>query len=72
MALCSADGRLYAAGGEDGNHRVLASMEMYDPDANVWTRVASMRQARRNLALAQLKPGILMAVGMIRREKGGD
>lgn len=62
LALCAEGGRLFAAGGEDAEHRVLSSVEMYDPAANTWTQVASLKQARRSFALTTLKPGHLLAV----------
>jgi N-acetylneuraminic acid mutarotase len=71
LALCAEGGRLYAAGGEDGEHRALSSVEMYDSEANTWTQVASLRQARRSFALTTLKSGHLLAVRGRRRPKRG-
>ena len=41
MALITCNNRLYAIGGYDGNAN-LSSVEMYDPDKDQWTMVASM------------------------------
>ena len=42
------NGFIYAVGGYDGNSRqCLSSVEAYDPDKDVWTRITDM-SARRS------------------------
>ena len=53
---------LYAVGGTDSNGTVLASVERYDPTANVWASMTSMGTARYLLGVAALG-GLLYAVG---------
>ena len=53
---------LYAVGGTDSNGTVLASVERYDPTANVWASMTSMGTARHLLGVAALG-GLLYAVG---------
>ncbi|MBO4122178.1 putative Ig domain-containing protein [Cupriavidus gilardii] len=56
-----ADGRVLVAGG--GNSVRLASAEIYNPDANVWTVAASMSVARSAGAATLLLDGSVLMVG---------
>ena len=54
---------IYAVGGYDGNSRqCLSSVEIYDPDKDVWTPVADMG-ARRSGAGVGVLHGMLYAIG---------
>lgn len=53
-----ADGRVLLAGGSS-----LATAEIYNPDANVWTDAASMLTARRASAATLLPDGSVLVVG---------
>ena len=56
---CSAaviDGKLYVAGGENGlgimrSHKVLSTVERYDPSADSWEVVPEMTVGREGLEL---------------------
>lgn len=43
----AAEGLLYAVGGHDGP-LVRKSVEVYNPELNIWTQVADMHYCRRN------------------------
>ena len=51
----------YAAGGNDGN-RQLSSVEVFDPQTNVWTPLAPMSTKRSHFAMAAVQ-GKLYAAG---------
>ena len=54
---------IYAVGGYDGNSRqCLSSVEIYDPDKDMWTSVADMG-ARRSGAGVGVLHGMLYAIG---------
>ena len=54
---------IYAVGGYDGHSRqCLSSVEIYDPDKDVWTAVADM-SARRSGAGVGVLGGVLYAIG---------
>ena len=38
--------QMYAVGGRDVGHNILATVECYNPATNVWTAVAQMTTAR--------------------------
>ena len=43
----AAEGLLYAVGGHDGP-LVRKSVEVYNPELNIWTQVVDMHYCRRN------------------------
>ena len=46
------DGEIYVIGGYDNiTSKYLKTVEKFSPDANKWTKVASMREARRSPGL---------------------
>ena len=49
FAMMAVQGKLYAAGGYDGNN-TLATAEAYDPQQNRWEAVAPMASARHSCA----------------------
>jgi hypothetical protein len=61
------DGRVLIAGGmaleDEPALRMSASAEIYDPDSNTWTAVASLSQARYLFVLALLPDDQVLAVG---------
>ncbi|HXS96965.1 MAG TPA: Ig-like domain repeat protein [Candidatus Limnocylindrales bacterium] len=63
-ASCSvlADGKVFVTGGTDGA-KTLASSELYDPDANVWTPAGSMGGARSGLTATVLPWGPVLLIG---------
>lgn len=61
VGVASLDGKLYAIGGYDGGN-FLNTVEMFDPVARMWHRVASMHQVRRYHSVAILDRQ-LFAVG---------
>jgi hypothetical protein len=61
-----ADGRVLAAGGtnESGGYKEqLVTTELYDPEANTWRAVGSMKQARSRFQLTLLADGRVLASG---------
>ena len=50
LGVASLHGKLYAAGGYDGNV-FLKSVECYDPVSNKWTYIAPMNVKRSRVAL---------------------
>ena len=54
-------GKIYAAGGFDGTTQ-LSSVEVFDPQTNAWTALATMCTARDRFAMAAVQ-GKLYAVG---------
>ena len=56
--LVSAQGKLFAVSGcnyQDGfNFQVLSSVECFDPSTRVWSNIAALSTARRDLAVAVL------------------
>src|SRR5690242_6868647 len=44
-----ANGRIYAAGGFDGQGNFLTTFEMYDPATDTWTTKASVPVARNDM-----------------------
>ena len=53
-----ADGRVLLAGGSN-----LATAEIYNPDANVWTTAAAVATVRRSAAATLLSDGSVLVVG---------
>ena len=49
FAMAAVQGKLYAAGGYDGNN-LLATAEAFDPQQNRWEAVAPMASARHSCA----------------------
>ena len=45
-------GKIYVTGGEDSEERALNSVCVYDPQADLWTQLASMSTARDRHACA--------------------
>ncbi len=65
-AAMLSDGRVLVAGGfteVQGNPVATASAEIFDPVVGVFTRVASMQQARQDFTLTALRQGRVLAVG---------
>ncbi|XP_060075655.1 kelch-like protein 2 [Ylistrum balloti] len=60
--VCSLYGMLYAIGGQDGNSRVLNSVECYNPKTDRWIFVKPMTVARLGMGGA-VKDGTLYVVG---------
>uniref|UniRef100_A0A8C4PZY5 Gigaxonin n=2 Tax=Eptatretus burgeri TaxID=7764 RepID=A0A8C4PZY5_EPTBU len=58
----SAEGYLFAIGGQDAEKKVLNSGEKYNPDTNTWSPIAPMKQARMNFGLVHID-GMLYAIG---------
>ena len=54
---------LVAGGGEDATGDVLRSAELFDPAANAWAPLPSMRLARKNAAACLLPSGRVMVCG---------
>lgn len=52
--VCSMDGLVFAAGGCDA-WNCLSSVEVYDPQVNLWTYAKGMITARRGCGLAYFK-----------------
>jgi N-acetylneuraminic acid mutarotase len=67
------DGRVLVAGGYDGQQplaeRVLNSAEIYDPEQNSWTTVASMRSPHYGHGAAPLRDGSALVISGF--ESGG-
>lgn len=61
LGVAALNGRLYAAGGYDGNV-FLKLVECYDPRMNTWTFVAPMNVKRSRVALVA-NCGRLYAIG---------
>lgn len=55
-------GKIYVAGGKADENLCLYSVECYDPDEDIWTKVTNMIHARANFALVESK-GMLYAMG---------
>jgi hypothetical protein len=55
-------GRIYAIGGWDGTN-TLATVEAYDPNADAWSKVASMPTARDSLVTVTASDGRIFAIG---------
>lgn len=62
MPVLLADGRVLLAGGYNGP-ATLASVEVYDPDANAWTVAASMSVARAQGDAVPLADGSTLIIG---------
>ncbi|XP_021343925.1 kelch-like protein 3 [Mizuhopecten yessoensis] len=60
--VCSLYGMLYAIGGQDGNSRVLNSVECYNPKTDRWIFVKPMSVARLGMAAA-IQDGTIFVVG---------
>ena len=52
-AMAAVQGKLYAAGGYDGNN-LMATTEAFDPQQNRWEAVAPMAQARHSFGAAAI------------------
>ncbi|VDN53417.1 unnamed protein product [Dracunculus medinensis] len=61
VGVVSAQGKLYAIGGHDGNNH-LDSAECFDPATNMWHTVSPMETRRRGIAAGALE-GAIYAVG---------
>ncbi|CAJ0582690.1 unnamed protein product, partial [Mesorhabditis spiculigera] len=61
VGVVSAQGKLYAIGGHDGEDH-LNTAECFDPATNQWTKVAPMSTARRGIAVGSMS-GVIYAVG---------
>lgn len=57
------DGHIYVIGGFDSNAREMASVEVYDPKADVWKVLGSMPTARSDLAASVDQAGNVYAIG---------
>ena len=51
-------GRIYTPGGYDAQGATVATLEIYDPAANVWTTGPSMPEGRNH-------PGVTVAGGLV-------
>jgi len=80
LAATAIQGRLVALGGVDDTGEVLASVEVYDPDADRWTEAPAMSVPREHFGAAALdgrvwaiagrNPGNLTSVESIRFRRG--
>jgi MYXO-CTERM domain-containing protein len=57
------NGKVLAAGGQDGNGNVSANAEVYDPATGTWTSIAALTQARFNHTATPLPNGKVLVVG---------
>jgi N-acetylneuraminic acid mutarotase len=62
LGLAALDGKLYAAGGNDGSSS-LSTVEVFDPRTNSWQSAPSMSTARVYLGLAALDAKLYAAGG---------
>ena len=63
MGAAVLGGKLYVAGGEAGG-QALSSMEVFDPQTNVWTELEPMSIARAGFQLVAAQGTLYAAGGM--------
>ena len=61
ISIAEVDGKLFVIGGSQSNSR-LATVEVYDPATDSWTKRADMPTARKNTAAAVVN-GIIYVFG---------
>ena len=62
--LVSAQGKLFAIGGYNGQDKNLTSVECFDPSTHVWSNIAALSTARSSLAVAVLGDKLYAIGGM--------
>ena len=68
-AAAAMGGKIYVTGGETGNDELVNSVYVYDPQADAWTQLASMGNARRSHASAVVGGKLYVFGGLDSRER---